>query len=125
MATATTTQASVLVPATDVPAANAAGGGGSGTNPPGGGSGGPSGGGGGGNPPPQPFPRPFGLSSAQASAADLIDYTQRTGMLLFNQATKALTVPFNVEESSLQTFVELLRDRSNMCSWDEGNDLIT
>ena len=46
-------------------------------------------------------------------------------MLLLNQATEALTVPFDVEEGGLQTFVELLRDRANMCGWSEGPDPIT
>ena len=123
MATTATNQAPVLAPVVGVPAANAPGDGG---GQPGGGPGGnPPGGGGGGNAPPNPVQGNFSLSPAQANAANFIDYTQRTGMLLFNQATEALTVPFGVEESSLQTFVELLRDRANMCGWDEGNDPIT
>ena len=130
MTTATTaTRPSNFTPVRNV--AQAAGG--SGAPPPGGGGGPPPGGGGGAPPPPPPAPVPvpgpgpipFALSPAQANAAAFIDYTQRTGMMLFNQATEALPTPFDVEEGSIQTFIELLRDRANMCGWSEGANAIT
>ena len=85
--------------------------------PPGGEGGSPPSGGGGGGvlPPPSPALRPFAPSPAQAYAAAFIAYSQRTGILLFNQAIEALPVAFDVEESSLLTFIELLYDCANIC----------
>ena len=67
----------------------------------------------------------FALSPAQAISGQFIDYSTRTGMMLFNQATDKLSIPFEVQEDSVQTFIELLRDRAAMCSWTTGNAPIT
>ena len=109
------------------PAAAAAGTGPGGS---GGGSGGGGAGGGGGNPPPPPPANvpanvPFALSPAQAVATAYIDYSSRTGMMLFNQATAPLSIEFDVEEGGVQTFIDLLRDRADMAGWSHGQDPIT
>jgi len=75
------------------------------------------------NPPANP--PTFALSPAQAISSTFIDYSTRTGMILFSQATEKLSIPFEVEENSVQTFVELLRDRAAMCGWTADPSPIT
>ena len=64
-------------------------------------------------------PATFALSPALAISAQFIDYSTRTGMLIFTQATEKLSIQFEVEEDSVQTFIELLRDRAAMSGWNE------
>ena len=100
-------------------------------NPPGGGGGppggGPPGGGGGGNPPnpppapPAPQPAPvFALSPARVNPNAFIDYSPSAGAKLFSKVTASLEYMFDVEERSVQTFIETLINRAVMAGWDDG-----
>ena len=105
-------------------------------NPPGGGGGPPGGGppgGGGGNPPvpppapPVPQPAPvFALSPARVNPNAFIDYSTSAGAKLFSKVTAPLEYMFDVEERSVQTFIETLINRAVMAGWDDGTgDILT
>jgi len=59
----------------------------------------------------------FALSPARVNPNQAIDYSDAAGAKLFNKATAPLDYVFNVEEGSVQTFIETLNDRATMYGW--------
>ena len=74
-------------------------------------------GGGGGAPPPNP-----NFLLVPGSGVDVIDYTTREGISLFNAGSRTLFEDpadlFNVEAPGLQTFLSVLQHRANTSGWD-------
>jgi hypothetical protein len=66
----------------------------------------------------------FALSPARVNADQFIDYSTSAGAKIFNKATAPLDYVFDVEEGSVQTFIETLMDRSTMFGWNEPNSSV-
>jgi len=68
----------------------------------------------------------FALSPARANPNDFLDYTTTNGSKIFKQASAPLDFKFDCEESSVQTFIETLRDRATSSGWESPNaDIMT
>jgi len=61
----------------------------------------------------------FALSPGRVNAAAFVDYSTSDGAKIFNKATSPLDYIFDVEEGSVQSFIETLMDRATMFGWDE------
>ena len=66
----------------------------------------------------------FALSPARANLNRFIDYNSSAGAKLFNKVTAPLDYTFDVEQGSVQTFIEALKDRSIMTGWNANNSNI-
>ena len=68
----------------------------------------------------------FALSPARANSQQYIDYNTSAGAKLFNKVTAPLDYTFDVEQGSIQTFIESLKDRANMAGWNaENSDILS
>ena len=68
----------------------------------------------------------FARSLARANSQQFIDYNTSAGAKLFNKVTAPLDYTFDVEQGSIQTFIESLKDRANMAGWNIANsDILT
>ena len=63
----------------------------------------------------------FALSPARVNPNDFIDYSTSSGQKLFSKVTTYLEYTFDVEEESIQTFIETLTNRAVMAGWNAGN----
>ena len=63
----------------------------------------------------------FALSPARANLNAFIDYNSAAGAKLFNKVTAPLDYTFDVEQGSVQTFIEALKDRAIMAGWNVDN----
>ena len=63
----------------------------------------------------------FALSPARANSQAFIDYNTPAGAKLFNKVTAPLDYTFDVEQGSIQTFIESLKDRAIMAGWNIAN----
>ena len=63
----------------------------------------------------------FALSPARANLNRFIDYNSPAGAKLFNKVTASLDYTFDVEQGSVQTFIEALKDRAIMAGWNANN----
>jgi len=61
---------------------------------------------------------PFALSPARLNPDDFIDYSTSAGQKLFSKVTTYLEYTFDVEEESIQTFIETLSNRAVMAGWN-------
>lgn len=62
----------------------------------------------------------FSLTPARANPDAYLDYTTTNASKIFKQASAPLDYKFDCEESSVQTFIETLRDRSTSSGWDSN-----
>jgi len=62
----------------------------------------------------------FALSPARVNPNDFIDYSTSAGQKLFSKVTAYLEYTFDVEEESIQTFIETLTNRAVMAGWNSG-----
>ena len=68
----------------------------------------------------------FALSPARVNPSSFIDYSTSAGQKLFSKVTAYLEYTFDVEEVSIQTFIETLTNRAVMAGWNAGNaDILT
>ena len=68
----------------------------------------------------------FALSPARVNPNAFIDYSTASGQKLFSKVTAYLEYTFDVEEESIQTFIETLTNRAVMAGWNAGNaDILT
>jgi len=65
-------------------------------------------------------PAIFSLTPARANPDAYLDYTTSSASKIFKQASASLDYKFDCEESSVQTFIETLRDRSTSSGWDSN-----
>jgi len=62
----------------------------------------------------------FALSPARLNPDEFIDYSTSAGQKLFSKVTTYLEYTFDVEEESIQTFIETLSNRAVMAGWNSG-----
>jgi len=62
----------------------------------------------------------FALSAARVNPNNFIDYSTSAGQKLFSKVTTYLEYTFDVEEESIQTFIETLSNRAVMAGWNSG-----
>lgn len=68
----------------------------------------------------------FGLTPGRTNPDDIIDYSTKVGIAIWDKATAALNNDFDVESSQVQQLIEDLSARANAAGWNEGNgDIIT
>ena len=63
--------------------------------------------------------QPSAIAPALAGANNVIDYSTRAGQTLYAQATGKLPYIFQGKQSSLATFLQAVRDRSQTAGWDD------
>ena len=67
----------------------------------------------------------FALTPALVNPDQPIDYSTANGAKLFKSSTAALTIKFDLEPKSINTFNEVLKDRCTNAAWDNaGNSII-
>eukprot|EP00804_Cyclotella_cryptica_P030718 CCRYP_009136-RA/>CCRYP_009136-RA protein AED:0.27 eAED:0.27 QI:0/-1/0/1/-1/1/1/0/399 len=62
----------------------------------------------------------FTTSPGVAAVEELIDYTTKHGVNLYEQGTKAFRTPFSMKASQVVIFEKELQDGASMMGWDNG-----
>ena len=67
----------------------------------------------------------FAMTPAMLRHEDIIDYSSKTGTMIYEDGCESLTTPFKMKSSSTLIYITKLQAKSNRMGWHVGTQQIT